>query len=54
MSWPTIIALGVLAIAVPGGICGAVCMWRLGRDLDRDRRNEYRTPPQWLNGMARK
>ena len=32
----TIIALAVLAIAAPVGIWGAVSMWRLGRDLDRD------------------
>jgi hypothetical protein len=45
VNWPTIIALAVLAIAAPVGLWGAISLWRLGRDLDREQRNGYRLPP---------
>ena len=40
----TTIALLVLLVAVPTGIIGAVCMIRLGRDLDRESEHGFRLP----------
>lgn len=40
----TTIALLVLLVAVPTGIIGAVCMIRLGRDLDRESERGFTLP----------
>ena len=40
----TTIALLVLLVAVPTGIIGAVCMSRLGRDLDRESEHGFTLP----------
>ena len=40
----TTIALLVLLVAVPIGIIGAVCMVRLGRDLDRESEHGFTLP----------
>jgi len=40
----TALAFAALLIAVPTGIIGAVCMIRLGRDLDRESEHGFRLP----------
>ncbi len=48
----TTIALLVLLVAVPTGIIGAVCMSRLGRDLDRESEHGFRLPESKADKQA--